>query len=159
MKRAILSLLVASGISLMAETNVVLQTQFADGSTNSWTQKDLVDALGLMNRKYHRDMQTETGRRQWHGDKLGQYLMTNDASKVIYLVTLYADGYAHSTLSKPVKPADPEAALKAKIEAAKKAEEIKAKWEAANLPPEIAELRKAQRESAKTNTITVVESL
>lgn len=104
-------------------------------------------------------MQTETGRRQWHGEKLGQYLMTNDTSKVIYLVTLYADGYAHSTLSKPVKPNDPEAALKAKIEAAKKAEEIKAKWEAANLPPEIAELRKAQRESAKTNTITVVESL
>jgi hypothetical protein len=159
MKRIIISAIVSLVFSVSAETNIVLQTQFADGSTNSWTQKDLVDALGLMNRKYHRDMQTETGRRQWHGEKLSQYLMTNDASKVIYLVTLYADGYAHSTLSKPVKPNDPEAALKAKIEAAKKAEEIKAKWEAANLPPEIAELRKAQRESTKTNTITVVESL
>lgn len=159
MKRIIISAIVSLVFSVSAETNIVLQTQFADGSTNSWTQKDLVDALGLMNRKYHRDMQTETGRRQWHGEKLSQYLMTNDTSKVIYLVTLYADGYAHSTLSKPVKSSDPEAVFKAKIEAAKKAEEIKAKWEAANLPPEIAELRKAQRESAKTNTITIVESL
>lgn len=152
-------MITALALAVAAETNVVLTTQFADGSTNAWTQKDLVDALGLMNRKYHRDMQTDSGRRQWHGEKLNQYLMTNETTKVIYLVTLYADGYAHSTLSKPAKVNDPEAAIKAKLEAAARAEETRAKWEAANLPPEIAALRAAQRANAKTNTITVVESL
>ena len=35
---------------------VVATTLLADGSTNTWTQSDLRDALGLMNRMYHRDM-------------------------------------------------------------------------------------------------------
>ena len=65
------------------------------------------------------------------------------------------DGYTHTALSKPVRPKDPEAALKAKLEAAAKAEAVRAAWERANLPPEIAALRQAQRDAAKTNTVTV----
>lgn len=41
------------------------------------------------------------------------------------------------------------------LEAAAKAEAVRAAWERANLPPEIAALRQAQRDAAKTNTVTV----
>ena len=46
------------------------------------------------------------------------------------------------------------AALKAKLEAAARAEAVRVAWERANLPPEIAALRQAQRDAAKTNSVT-----
>ena len=156
MKNLVFCTILATAFCASANTNTVLFTQYEDGTTNAWTQADLKDALGLMNRKYHRDMKTESGRQSWHGQKLGQYLLTNDTTKLIYAVTLYADGYAHTALSKPVRPRDPEAALKAKLEAAAKAEEIRAAWERANLPPEIAALRQARRDAAKTNSVAVI---
>ena len=155
MKNLVFYTILATAFCASANTNAVLFTQYEDGTINAWTQADLKDALGLMNRKYHRDMKTESGRRAWHGEKLNQYLLTNDTTKIIYMVTLYADGYTHTALSKPVRPKDPEAALKAKLEAAARAEAVRAAWERANLPPEIAALRQAQRDAAKTNTITV----
>lgn len=156
MKRLFFLAAFAVVFAASAQTNVVLSTLYSDGTTNTWSEADLKDALGLMNRKYHRDMKTESGRRAWHGEKLSQYLLTNETTKAIYMVTLYADGYAHTALSKPVRPKDPEAVLKAKLEAAARAEEIRASWERANLPPEIAALRQAQRDAAKTNSVTVV---
>ena len=117
MKNLVFYTILATAFCASANTNAVLFTQYEDGTINAWTQADLKDALGLMNRKYHRDMKTESGRRAWHGEKLNQYLLTNDTTKLIYAVTLYADGYAHTALSKPVRPKDPEAALKAKLEA------------------------------------------
>ena len=155
MKRLFFLAALAAVSAASAQTNVVLSTLYSDGTTNTWSEADLKDALGLMNRKYHRDMKTESGRRAWHGEKLNQYLLTNDMTKIIYMVTLYADGYTHTALSKPVRPKDPEAALKAKLEAAARAEAVRAAWERANLPPEIAALRQAQRDAAKTNTVTV----
>ena len=155
MKNLVFYTILATAFCASANTNAVLFTQYEDGTINAWTQADLKDALGLMNRKYHRDMKTESGRRAWHGEKLNQYLLTNDTTKIIYMVTLYADGYTHTALSKPVRPKDPEAALKAKLEAAARAEAVRAAWERANLPPEIAALRQAQRDAAKTNTVTV----
>ena len=155
MKNLVFYTILATAFCASANTNAVLFTQYEDGTINAWTQADLKDALGLMNRKYHRDMKTESGRRAWHGEKLNQYLLTNDTTKNIYMVTLYADGYTHTALSKPVRPKDPEAALKAKLEAAARAEAVRAAWERANLPPEIAALRQAQRDAAKTNTVTV----
>ena len=155
MKRLIFCTAFLSVFAASAQTNIVLETLYENGTTNAWSQADLKDALGLMNRKYHRDMKTESGRRAWHGEKLNQYLLTNDTTKIIYMVTLYADGYTHTALSKPVRPKDPEAALKAKLEAAGRAEAVRAAWERANLPPEIAALRQAQRDAAETNTITV----
>ena len=156
MKRLIFLALVSAVFSCAAQSNILVQTLYENGATNTWSEADLKDALGLMNRKYHRDMKTESGRRAWHGEKLNQYLLTNDTTKIIYMVTLYADGYTHTALSKPVRPKDPEAALKAKLEAAARAEEVRAAWERANLPPEIAALRQAQRAAAKTNSVTVV---
>ena len=50
----------------------LVNTLFSDGSTNSWSQADLIAALQLMNRKYHRDCQTENGRKAWHGKRLSK---------------------------------------------------------------------------------------
>ena len=70
MKKAVVILSAAlCGIVLADE--VVATTLLADGSTNTWTQTDLRDALGLMNRMYHRDMDTDAGRRKWHGERIG----------------------------------------------------------------------------------------
>ena len=54
---------------------IVAETLFEDGSTNTWTSADLQQALGLMNRKYHREQETDHGRAQWHGKRMGQYLL------------------------------------------------------------------------------------
>ena len=142
-KLLILSLLsLVSLASFSQDTNAVIAaTLYADGTTNTWTQADLVDALGLMNRKYHRDMASEQGRAQWHGKRLQQYVLTNETGK-IYGVSIYEDGYVHQLEHRATGGhADPEAAAKERA----RAEAIKAAWEAANLPPEIAELRARQR--------------
>ena len=79
-------------------TNVVLVTRLADGSTNEWTQVDLVDALGMVNRKYHRDMATDQGRRSWHGAIVPEKctIVTNADGKT-FRRDVYADGYFHDT--------------------------------------------------------------
>lgn len=128
--------------ALAQDTNaVVAATLYADGSTNTWTQADLVDALGLMNRKYHRDMDSEEGRRQWHGRRLQQYVLTNATGR-IYRASIYEDGYVHALAGRSPHAADPEAAAKA-------AEAAQAAWEKAHLPPELAELRARQRAAGK----------
>ena len=66
----------------------VAVTTNADGSTNTWTMADLVTALQLMNRKYHRDVATESGRVSWHGRLVSQEVDTNALVKVC----TYADG-------------------------------------------------------------------
>ncbi len=58
-----------------AAAPVVAETLLADGTTNTWTQADLVDALGLLNRRYRRDIETEAGRRAWHGRETAQALV------------------------------------------------------------------------------------
>ena len=74
--------------NLKPETSSVVTTLLADGSTNSWTQADLVAALQLMNRKYHRDVETESGRKAWHGKIVTTVVDTNALVKV----TTYEDG-------------------------------------------------------------------
>lgn len=89
-------------------TNVVLVTRLADGSTNAWTQVDLVDALGMVNRKYHRDMATDQGRRSWHGAIVPEKctIVTNaDGRK--FRRDVYADGYFHDTPFTPRPVARP----------------------------------------------------
>lgn len=69
-------------IGEMIESNdpnkVVFTTQLEDGSTNTWTQADLVAALGLLNRKYHRDCESPSGRKAWHG-RLAKEIIDEDA--------------------------------------------------------------------------------
>lgn len=73
---------------------VVAETLLADGTTNRWSQADLVAALGLLNRRYRRDIKTPAGRRAWHGAEVGQALLTNDAGR-IFMRRTYADGFTY----------------------------------------------------------------
>ena len=134
---------VASGLATHAEVQAFLAA----------ARDTAPDAL--LPAKYVRDMSTDAGRRQWHGDRLAQYIITNGTKLV--RVDLYADGYAYTNAATRIPPGrDPEAAERARREAQRRAEEAIAAWERANLPPELAALRAAQREAAKTNEVTVV---
>lgn len=100
--------LVAGGSQLVAtaaDTSVVLTTILADGTTNAWTEADLRDALGMLNRKYHRDMATDAGRRDWHGNIVPERcgIVTNAEGRT-FRRDVYADGYFHDTPFTP-KPA------------------------------------------------------
>ena len=149
---------------LAADDPIVATTLLADGSTNTWTQADLQAALGLMNRMYHRDMGTESGRTKWHGDRIGQYILptgeTNSVGREVFVrVDLYADGFVVTNRAVRARQsiiADPEAAAKAAAEAKRRADEARAAWESANLPPDLAALRALQRLAATTQTVTVV---
>ena len=149
---------------LAADDPIVATTLLADGSTNTWTQADLQAALGLMNRMYHRDMGTDAGRAKWHGDRIGQYILptgeTNSVGREVFVrVDLYADGFVVTNRAVRARQsiiADPEAAAKAAAEAKRRADEARAAWESAHLPPDLAALRAAQRIAATTQTVTVV---
>ncbi len=68
--------------------DVVAVTQMADGKTNTWTLADLQAALGLLNRKYHREVERSDGRRAWHGRLVSETVNTNSMEKV----EVYEDG-------------------------------------------------------------------
>lgn len=91
-------------ISEMLETNdpnkVVFTTQLEDGSTNTWTQADLVAALGLLNRKYHRDCEGAGGRKSWHG-RLTEEVIDEDAETK---TEVYEDGTTFVYKFKKVTP-------------------------------------------------------
>lgn len=100
---ATLILPVAAGPILDGITNIVA-TLKSDGTTNLWTEADLVDALGLLNRRYWRDMAHESGRVAWHGKIIGSSAstVTNDANREkIVRRDVYSDGYVHFTTSAP----------------------------------------------------------
>lgn len=164
MKKLLIAIAAVVSAAVSADEPVVAATIRADGSTNTWTQADLQSALGLMNRMYWRDQETEAGRRKWHGERIGQYILptaeTNAQGRAILVnVMLYADGFVMSNRAvraqRSIVP-DPEAAAKAAAEAKRRAEEARAAWERASLPPDLAALRALQRMSATTQTVTVI---
>ena len=89
-KIIIVAALLGAGVGVLAvESNeVVAATLFEDGSTNKWTVADLQSALGLLNRKYHREVKRPDGRRAWHGDLVRQIIDTNNLQKI----EVYSDG-------------------------------------------------------------------
>lgn len=93
--RLVMAASIAAALTASADvTNSVLAATLRDdGSTNTWTQADLTDALGLMNRKYWRDMESPSGRSQWHGKIVESHLETNETTRVIQRVDQYADGF------------------------------------------------------------------
>ena len=93
--RLVMAASIAAALTASADvTNSVLAATLRDdGSTNTWTQTDLTDALGLMNRKYWRDMRTAEGRRDWHGAVVESRLETNETTRVIERVDRHADGF------------------------------------------------------------------
>jgi hypothetical protein len=98
MKKLILWTAAALVVGAFAvETNwnaVVAATLRSDGSTNTWTQADLMDALGLLNRKYWRDMESQEGRRKWHGTPRHHYV-TNATERTVERIEIYPDGYTN----------------------------------------------------------------
>ena len=155
MKKTVAMAAAAICLGALANEAPVAATLREDGSTNTWTQADLTDALGLMNRKYWRDMESDAGRRAWHGPRMGQFVLTNGTQLI--RVDVYKDGYiATNRPHRAARPMDPEAVAKAKAEQEAAAAAARAAWEAANLPPELAALREAQRQAARTNTVTVI---
>ena len=125
---------------------VVAETLYEDGTTNRWTQADLSAALGLMNRKYHRDVKTEAGRVAWHGKRV-RYEENNET---LTATATYADGTQFTFPYERKKPAS----LEARMAAAKAA---KARQRAATMPPGLAETEAARdAAAATTNEATVV---
>ena len=164
MKKLIFAVAAAISAVALAQEPVVAQTIRADGSTNTWTQADLQAALGLMNRMYWRDQETDSGRRKWHGERIGEYLLPTGVTNLnghaqMIVVQLYQDGFVATNrmvrYQKKIVP-DPEAAAKAAAEAKRRAEEARRAWESANLPPDLAALRAAQRIAGETNEVTVI---
>lgn len=92
--RLVMAASIAAPLTASADvTNSVLAATLRDdGSTNTWTQTDLTDALGLMNRRYWRDMESPSGR-AWHGKIVESHLETNETTRVIQRVDQYADGF------------------------------------------------------------------
>lgn len=96
-KIIILAVAAIVGGAYAIETNwngVVAATLRADGSTNTWTEADLRDALGLLNRKYWRDMESQEGRRKWHGVPSHHYV-TNAAERTVQRIEIYPDGFTN----------------------------------------------------------------
>lgn len=87
-KTALFALALAAALAPLAlrpdgtDNPVLIQTLFSDGTTNTWTQTDLIAALQLMNRKYHRDCARPEGRKDWHGKLVGQSVTTNGETLV-----------------------------------------------------------------------------
>ena len=81
-------------IGIHAAESIIAATLRSDGSTNTWTQADLQDALGLLNRKYWRDMESRDGRRMWHGTPRHHYV-TNAAERTVERIEIYPDGYTN----------------------------------------------------------------
>ena len=131
--------------SVEAAAPVVAETLLADGTTNTWTQADLVAALGLLNRRYRRDIETESGRRAWHGREVTQTLLTNDTGKLVMRKT-YADGF---TFDKAARRQT------AQQVASNMAARVRASLPTNGVSPRVASLRTRAADAAETAEITV----
>ena len=130
-----------------AATNAapVAVTTNADGTTNSWTMADLVTALQLMNRKYHRDVATESGRVSWHGRLVSQEVDTNALVKV----STYDDGTEFR---------DPWTTITATSAAAAKAAALSVTTNGIPARLAAARLRRATEKAAQSNVTVIVQA-
>lgn len=119
-----------------APEDIIIETLLPDGSTNTWTRADLVAALGLINRRYHRDVDTSiAGRKAWHGRIVTEIVDTNALTRTqIYEDgTSFTDPWAYPP--SPSTPPSPE-------------------LDDTGIPPALAEARARRRaEAATTNTV------
>ena len=92
--------LAASACGEEVKGDIVFQTLYSDGTTNTWTQADLVAALGLLNRKYHRDCETSSGRKAWHGRLKTEIIDEDKLTKT----EIYEDGTAFTKSFQVITP-------------------------------------------------------
>ena len=123
--------------------DVVVSTLFSDGSTNAWTQADLVAALQLLNRKYHRDCESPSGRAAWHGKLVKQVVDTNNEVKV----ERYADGKEFTFRYRVRRPADAAKAYQANLPR---------RAVTNGVPVALARARERQAENASTTNVVTV---
>lgn len=143
---AMLALALCHVAAAQAAAPVVAETLLADGTTNTWTQADLVAALGLLNRRYRRDIETEAGRREWHGRETAQTLVTNAAGRLVMRRT-YADGFTFDDEAR--RPT-------ARRAASNIAARVRASLPASGVPPRLAALRtRAAAAVASETNVTV----
>lgn len=125
-----------------AELPVVAQTLFSDGTTNTWTQTDLIAALQLINRKYHRDCESPTGRNAWHGKLVSQSVDMNSLTKT----ETYSDGTTFTFPFEQRTPAQNIAAANARLKTSM----------TKGVPTALAAARLLrEEEKATTNVVTV----
>ena len=91
-----IALAALAALAAPAQDATILTTLLSNGATNTWTQGDLQAALQLTNRKYHRDMQTKSGRRSWHGAMTTQTVVNEADTNLAALVETYEDGFAYT---------------------------------------------------------------
>lgn len=143
-----LALIAAPAVNAAAvdwDAATIITTRNLDGSTNSWNQADLLEALGLINRKYHRDMQTPAGRKAWHGDVLSVKIDKDAESRV----EIYEDGFAVTNKWKSPTPK-----IQKEINRAVKF----ARARASGMPPDVARIyveRSEKEKETTTKTVTV----
>ena len=135
----------ATNSALGTPNSALVTTTNADGSTNSWTMADLVTALQLMNRKYHRDVATESGRVSWHGRLVSQEVDTNALVKV----STYADGTEFR---------DPWTTITASSSAAAKAAALSVTTNGIPARLAAARLRRATEKAAQSNVTVIVQA-
>lgn len=108
-----------------------------DGSTNVWTAADLVAALQLLNRKYHREVEHPSGRVAWHGELVREEVDTEREVKR----EIHEDGTVF------------EIPFRARSKSAPKPATLNAD----GVPVALARAReRREAEKATTNTVTVV---
>ena len=104
---AIISILLMSIVAFtdtkaQSGSDVIATTLFSDGRTNTWTQADLLAALQLINRKYHRDCERPEGRKAWHGT-MREVITTNGEELV--KTEIHEDGQTFTFRSRYIAPA------------------------------------------------------
>ena len=126
---------VTSGLATVAEVDAILAA----------AEDKAPDAL--LTAKYLRDIETDTGRRNWHGKIVMQTLATNDTDMTMMRIDTFEDGFVWTNRPYKVRPPyDPE-----------EAERRQQEWNAAHYPPQLAAIHKARREAAATtNEITII---
>ena len=128
---------------------VIATTLFSDGSTNTWTQADLLAALQLINRKYHRDCETGSGRAAWHGRLRREMVSTNETGQLVK-TELHDDGQSFTFTSRYVTAAAAVSNANSRLKTTM----------TRGVPSELAKarLRRAQEKNTVSNVTVTVEA-
>ena len=115
MKILVVALLSAMSLGGVHAEDIVATTLFSDGTTNTWTQADLLQALQLINRKYHRDCERGEGRRAWHG-AMRETVTTNELGELVKR-EIHEDGQTFTFTSRVVTASASVAAANSRLKA------------------------------------------
>ena len=148
-----IALAALAALAAPAQDATVLTTLLSNGATNTWTQADLQAALQLTNRKYHRDMQTQSGRRSWHGAMTAQTVVNEADTNLAALVETYEDGFAYTNAFRRRVALTAEERA-ARVAAARRARAAALAAQTSGVPAAVAEARQTAADNADAPTTT-----